>query len=187
MQAPGGATDQPVSEPQENRPYFSTVDAIFVIIALIVGFMVIRLGVITWSEGVHTEETKAHGEKVATWLEGAGQNREGGKPIGISACDAPEATWLSCRDALVASGGPLADLKNVAHPNGLLFSATCDRTVLETHGAIIIEKGSPKPPDGASFMYGAIADNEPIKEPIPLRVAICGRGYSQINVREVKF
>ena len=169
------------------QSYFTFTDLVFVTIAVIVGILVIRLGAETFTEGMHTEDTKASGERIAAWIEEAGKKREAGEPTGVAGCDADDATWAGCRDALVAQDGPLADLKNVSNPGGVLFAAACDRAQLDTLGAFIIEKGLPKPPDGASLVYSAIADDETVKEPIPLRVAICGRGYSQINIREVRF
>ncbi len=167
--------------------YFTLTDFIFVAIAVLVGVLVIRLGAHTFAEGMHTEESKANGERLAAWIAEAGKQREAGQPTGMAACDADDATWAGCRDALVAPGGPLAGLANVAQPGGLLFSSACDRTQLATLGAFIVEKGLPKPPDGASLVYAAITDDEPLKDALPLRVAVCGRGYSQINIREVRF
>ena len=183
-QASGTAHSQDASAKQS---YFTLTDLVFVVIAIIVGIMVIQLGAHTFSEGMRTENTKSTGERIASWIEEAGKKREAGEPTGVAGCDAEGATWASCRDALVAKDGPLADVKNISYPGGQLFSSACDRTQLDTLGAFMVEKGLPKPPDGASLMYSAIADDEPMKEPIPLRVAICGRGYSQINIREVRF
>jgi hypothetical protein len=174
-------------ETSAKETYFTFIDFVFVAVAVVVGILVIQLGAHTFTEGMHTEDTKANGERIAAWIEEAGKKREAGEPTGISACDAEDATWVACRDALVVKDGPLATLKNISHPGGKLFAPACDRTQLDTLGAYIIEKGLPKPPDGASLMYSAIADNEPVKEPVPIRVAICGRGYSQINIREVRF
>ena len=184
MQAPTGATPTPESAKQ---PYFTLTDFIFVVIAIVVGILVVRLGATTWTEGMHTEATKANGEKFAAWIEEAGAKRAAGEKTGVAACDADGASWADCRDALVAEGGPLAGLKNVAEPDGEIFAAACDRSQLATLGTIIVEKGLPKPPDGASLIYSAMPDAEPMKDALSMRVAICGRGYSQINVREVKF
>lgn len=183
-QASGTARSQDASAKQS---YFTFTDLVFVVVAIVVGILVIRLGAHTFTEGMRTEDTKASGERIASWIEEAGKKREAGEPTGVAACDAEGASWADCRDALVAKDGPLAGLKNISNPGGSLFASACDRTQLDTLGAFIIEKGLPKPPDGASLMYSAIADDEPVKEPIPLRVAICGRGYAQINIREVRF
>ena len=69
MQAPTGATPTPDSAKQ---PYFTLTDFIFVVIAVVVGILVVRLGATTWTEGMHTEATKANGEQFAAWLEEAG-------------------------------------------------------------------------------------------------------------------
>ncbi len=167
--------------------YFGLSDAIFVGIAVIICAIVIELGVTTFREGMHTESTKANGEAFAAWLDEAGKKREAGEATGVAACDAEDAVWSDCRDALVAEGGPLAGLSNVALAGGPLFAAACDHNQRDTLGTILFERGLPKPPDGASLIYGAIADGQPAREALPLRVAVCGRGYSQINVREVKF
>ncbi len=168
------------------QPYFTLTDFIFVVIAIVVGILVVRLGATTWAEGMRTEASKANGEQLAAWLEEAGAKRAAGEKTGIAACDADGASWSECRDALVADDGPLASLANPAMPDGV-FASACDRNQLDTLGTIIIEKGLPKPPDGASLVYGAMPDDEPTKDALSLRVAVCGRGYSQINVREVKF
>lgn len=183
-QARGTAHSQEASAKQS---YFTFTDLVFVVVAIVVGILVIRLGAHTFTEGMRTEDTKTNGERIAAWIEEAGKKREAGEPTGIAGCDAEDASWADCRDALVSKDGPLADLTNVSHPGGLLFAAACDRTQLETLGAFIIEKGLPKPPDGASLMYSAIADDETVKEPLSLRVSICGRGYAQINIRDVRF
>jgi len=185
MEQASGTAHSPDSDAKQT--YFTFTDLVFVVVAIVVGIMVIQLGAHTFTEGMRTEHTKTSGERIAAWIEEAGKKREAGEPTGIAGCDAEGSTWASCRDALVAKDGPLADLKNVSYLGGQLFTPACDRTQLDTLGAFIIEKGLPKPPDGASLMYSAIADTEPTKDPIPLRVAVCGRGYSQINIREVRF
>lgn len=177
----------PSHDASAQQRYFTFTDLVFVSIAVVVAILVVRLGAHTFTEGMRTEDTKVSGEHIAAWIEEAGKQREAGEPTGVPACDAEDATWAACRDALVADGAPLAGLKNVAHPGGMLFAPACDRAQLDTLGAFIIEKGLPKPPDGASLIYSAIADDEPVKAPLPLRVAICGRGYAQINIREVRF
>ena len=185
MEQASGTAHSPESEAKSS--YFNVTDLVFVLIAIVVGVLVIRLGAHTFTEGMHTEATKANGEKLAAWIEEAGKRREAGEPTGVPACDGEDAHWAGCRDALVAPDGPLAGMTNASLPGGPLFSSACDHNQLDSLGTFIIEKGLPKPPDGASLMYAAIADDEPTKDALPLRVAVCGRGYSQINVREVRF
>lgn len=184
---PGNATGSELGEADARRTYFGATDALFVCIALAVAVLVVRLGVETFSEGMHTEASKANAERLAAWLDEAGQRREAGQPTGVAACDAEDATWIGCREGLAAPDGPLANVQNVAQSGGPLFSSACNRAQLDTLGAFIIEKGLPKPPDGASLAYAAMADDEPLKGALPLRVNVCGRGYSQIAVRDVRF
>ncbi len=167
--------------------YFGATDAVFVIIAIMVSVMVVWFGAKTFTEGMHTEQTKTSGERIAAWIEEAGTKREAGEPTGIAACDEPDANWAGCRDALVAQDGPLAGVENVTRPAGPRFASGCERSQLDTLGAFIIEKGLPKPPDGAALAYNAIADDEVLNQPLALRVAVCGRGFSRINIREVRF
>ena len=186
MQADTGPSNQPTNE-QESEPYFGARDLIFVVIALIVAVMVIRLGYKTWADGMNTEQTKAQGEEIAAWMTEQGAKRAESASTGIPACDRGEGTWLACRDALVAKDGPMSKLRNQFDTKNLLFSAACDRAQLNTHGAIMIEKGLPKPPDGASLIYSPIADDEPLADPLSLRISICGRGFSTIHIAEFKF
>ncbi len=169
-------------------PYFSAGDAVFVILALIVTIMVVELGYETLHEGLNTEATKARGEEMVAWFNGHAQPHTSGEGELLTGCDGDGATWASCREALSADGGPFAGIRNLANADSLLFSATCDRTDANTHGAIILEKGSPKPPDGASLTYAPLADDEALdKGPLDLRISICGRGYSVVHIGEFKF
>lgn len=186
MQADTGANNQP-SNQQESEPYFGARDMIFVVIALIVAVLVIQLGYHTWSDGSNTEMTKSQGEDIAAWMTEQGAKRATGESTGLPACDRGEGNWLACRDAMVAEGGPFAGLGNHFDAKNVVFSPVCDRSQLNTHGAIMMEKGTPKPPDGASLLYSPLADDEPLADVLSLRVSICGRGFSTIHIAEFKF
>ena len=183
MQANTGAHshDNPPKE-----PYFGFRDLVFVVIAIVVAALVIQLGYHTWSDGQNTEATKAQGEELSAWLTEQGNKLAAGEPVELAACSRGEGKWSDCRDALVAPGGPFEKLQNVFSKKNLLFSSACDRTQLNTHGAILVEKGLPKPPDGASLIYSPIADDEPLAEPLSLRISVCGRGFSTIHIAEFK-
>lgn len=181
------ASDQSVPTKDAPAKYFGLTDAIFVVIAIVVGVMVSHLGYSTYVEGANTEETKIHGEQLAVWLEQHGAARAEGKPGKVAACDAKDATWKDCVDALHAVGGPFATLSNVDDKKGKLFAAACDHNDLDSHGAIILEKGTAKVPPNSGFDYTPIADNEPINQLLPIRVSICGRAFSLIRIKEVLF
>jgi hypothetical protein len=149
--------------------------------------MVSNLGYNTYKEGANTEETKLHGEKLAAWLEQHGAARAEGKAGDVPACDAEGAVWKDCIDALHAEGGPFAEMINVDDKNGKLFAAACDHEDPDSHGAIILEKGIAKAPPNSGFDYAPIADNEPLKDIVPIRVSICGRAFSLIRIKEVLF
>ena len=181
----GGARD--AGGDHHSAPYFGLTDLIFVVIAIVVAVLVVRLGYMTWLDGSKTEDTKANGEAVATWLTEQGLKREKGEDTGVPACNRGESTWAQCREALVAKGAPLASLENAFESKNLVFADACDRTRLDTHGSIVIEKGTPKPPDGSSLAYGPLADEEPLAEPIAIRVSICGRAFAINHIAELKF
>ena len=167
--------------------FFGVTDAAFVIVAIIIGIMVVHLGYITYREGANTEETKLHGENLSAWLEQHGAARAEGKVGDVPACDAKGAVWKDCIDALHAEGGPFADMSNVDDKNGKLFAAACTHDDPHSHGAIILEKGTPRLPPNSGFDYAPIPDNEPLKDIVPIRVSICGRAFSLILIKEVLF
>ncbi len=188
MQPPSGASAHSDTGSADGpAPYFSTSDAVFVLLAIIVTIMVVQLGYETLHEGLNTEATKSRGEAMVSWF-GSHAPAHAGDGEPLAGCDGENTTWASCRDALVADGGPFAGIRNIATPDGKVFSASCDRTDASTHGSIILEKGSPKPPDGASLIYAPLADDEALdKGPLDLRLSICGRGFSVIHIGEFKF
>ena len=183
MQANTG--DNPSQDQQ--APYFGLSDLIFVVVAIVVAAVVAQLGYHTWQDGNYTEMTKAQGEELSAWLTEQGSKRAEGQDTSVPACNRGDGKWSDCRDALVAAGGPLEKLANVFGKDNLLFAPACDRTQLNTHGSIMVEKGLPKPPDGASLIYSPIADDEPMSEVLSLRVSVCGRGFATIHVAEFKF
>ncbi len=170
-----------------SAPYFGLTDLIFVVVATVVAVLVIRLGYMTWEDGSRTEDTKANGEAIAAWMTEQGQKREKNEDTGVAACNRGDGTWAHCREALLAAGAPFASLHNAFGTKNLVFADACDRNRLDTNGSIIVEKGTPKPPDGSSLAYGPLADEEPLAEPLALRVSICGRAFAINHIAEFKF
>jgi len=175
------------AQSEKDRPYFTTGDLIYMVIAIVIGVAIIQLGYATWIDGRHTESSKSTGESVAAWMTDQASKRNS-PPEGLSnECGGEEKTWLNCREWMVSSSGPFKGLRNEINRGNKLFSPSCDRTQLDTLGAIIFEKGTPKPPDGASLMYAPLADDEPLGAPLALRLSICGRGFSVIHIAEFTF
>lgn len=181
--------DQPSSDGrgQAERPYFSLSDLFFMVIAGALGIGIVQLGFATWVNGRHTESAKANGESIVSWMTEAASKRLSVGDGSVNECSGEEKNWLDCREWLVSSSGPFRGLSNQISPSNKLFSPACDRTQLDTLGAIILEKGVPKPPDGASLLYAPLADSEPLNNPLALRLSICGRGFSVIHVAEFTF
>ena len=167
--------------------YFGWRDLLFVVAALATAITVGHLGMSTWVDGNRTETVKSQGEAVAAWMTEQGKYRESGQVTDLASCSLTDVRWSECRDAMVAANGPFANMRNQFSPRSPVFSSGCDRTRLETQGSLILEKGTPKPPDGSSLVYSPLADDEPLKEPLSLRVSICGRGFAVIHVAEFKF
>jgi len=174
-------------EDHHSAPYFGLTDLIFLVVAIVVALLVVRLGYMTWEDGSRTEDTKANGEAVAAWMTEQGLKREANEETGVPACNRGSGTWAQCREALVATGAPFASLQNAFGTENLLFANACDRTRLDTHGSIIVEKGTPKPPDGSSLAYASITDDESLTKPLAIRISICGRAFAINHIAEFKF
>jgi len=169
------------------RPYFSLSDFFFIFIACVVALTIVKLGYSTWLEGMHTDSTKSNGESIVSWMTDAAPKRAASDGSFKNECSSGDKKWLDCREWLVSASGPLKGMSNHISQGNKLFSPGCDRTQLNTLGSIIFEKGTPKPPDGASLIYAPLPDDEPLKEPLSLRLSICGRGFSLIRVAEFTF
>ena len=182
--------DKAIAEPVKEEirvVYFGWRDLLFVIAALMVAITVAHLGLSTWIDGNRTESVKAQGEAVASWMAEQGKHREAGQASDIASCNLTDTKWSECRDAMIASDGPFAELRNQFGTGNPVFSSGCDRTRLETQGSLILEKGTPKPPDGSSLVYSVLSDDELLVEPLSLRLSVCGRGFSMIHVAEFRF
>lgn len=174
-------------EKNEKTPYFSLGDLFFAVLAFVIAVVIIDLGYNTWAEGRKTESTKATGEAIAAWMTTEAAKHSSGNPDVATECHGDDKTWAGCREWMASTSGPFKGLTNQQSSTNKLFSESCDRTQLDTLGSIILAKGTPKPPDGASLMYAPLADGEPLGAPLSLRLSICGRGFSLIHVAEFTF
>ena len=169
------------------RPYFSLSDFFFILITAVVAIAIVKLGYSTWLEGMHTDSAKSNGESIVSWMTDTATKRASPDESSKNECINKAKNWIDCREWLVSSSGPFKGMSNHINQVNKLFSPACDRTQLDTLGSIIFEKGTPKPPDGASLTYAPLADDEPLREPLSLRLSICGRGFSVIRVAEFTF
>ena len=149
------------------RPYFSLSDFFFILITAVVAIAIIKLGYSTWIEGRHTDAAKSTGESLVSWMTDAASKRASYDESSKNACSSEAKNWIGCREWLVSSSGPLRGMSNHISQGNKLFSPACERTQLNTLGSIIFEKGTPKPPDGASLMYAPLSDDEPLRDPLP--------------------
>jgi len=187
VEVPVDAMDINVESSRKKAAYFGWRDAIFIIIALATAITVTRLGLSTWADGNRTEILKAQGEAVAAWMGQQGERRQSGQATDLIACNLTETTWADCREGMIAAQGPFEEMRNPFSNQHPVFASSCDRTRLDTQGSLIMEKGTPKPPDGSSLAYSSLGDEETLAEPLSLRLSVCGRGFSVIHVAEFRF
>lgn len=124
-----------------------------------------------------------------------------GAPAAGSAAPAPAAVaaqspapsargphWEACVSALRSAGQPFAEFKNPLVADGLVFSSKCDRGDLQTMGSIVFEKGTAGINNGQPIIvYTPIEPHESIASEVLLRVKVCGRGFVEFHVAELKF
>jgi hypothetical protein len=96
--------------------------------------------------------------------------------------------WEACVSALQSAGQPFAEFKNPLVADGLVFSSKCDRGDLQTMGSIVFEKGTAGINNGQPIIvYTPIEPHESIASEVLLRVKVCGRGFVEFHVAELKF
>lgn len=170
---------QAVGRPQKS-------DLPWIVLLILVVVINIWFGVHSYSEAQKVSATKQNAEDLIVWISEKGPLREKGQPV-MAQCDAPKASWANCRDALAAPGGPFERIRNQLNSSGLVFADACDRNDLHTLGAIVIEKGSPKPADPTALAYAKMPADQNLTGKLPLKLSVCGRSFHTMNVGEAVF
>lgn len=129
---------------------------------------------------------KTNAEDLLKWLGEKGEAREQGGQI-LAGCDSPRDSWHGCLAAIIAPGGPFEAFRNHLEPSGKVFSDSCDRGDLKTLGAIVIERGNPKPLDPSALVYAKMPQHQDLNGKLPLKIFICGRSFHPMNVGETIF
>ncbi len=172
------------NDSEHSKTYFTKSDFLFLIF---IAFVVVSIGWIgysIWEDEVRSQITKENGEHLSAWMTEKGAKRE--EENAFAPCDTKTMTWAVCRNALVAKDGPFAKLGNEFEKTNLIFAPECNRNEPTSLGAIVIEKGTPKP-DGSGFSYSALPDDEKLEEPVPMRLSVCTRAFSVVHVAEFAF
>ena len=172
---------------EELKKYFGFGDTLFVFFVSMISAIVIFIGISAWREEIQSEITKENGEKIAAWMMTQGQTIRITDDQSSAVCNMANMKWEDCRKKLISPGGPFASLKNAFDKKFNLFASECSRKNLHTHGAVILEKGTPKPPDGSTLAYSPLTDDTQLNDAIPIRLSVCGRGFIPINIAEFNF
>ena len=96
-----------------------------------------------------------------------------------------EKTWLSCRNALLAEGGPLHGFVNPFDSEYPVFGDKCERKNTATRGIIVIQE-SLKVPPGQPAAFGLMAPTRALEKDLGFRVIVCDKGSFPIKVGESK-
>jgi hypothetical protein len=171
---------------EPKKPYITLGDISFLVFVLLVSLTMTSISYTIWKDEMHSGEAKESGEHVVATFTEQGQKRGNAEANPPATCDVSTMTWATCRDAMFASSGPLAETKNTFSNENLLIAPACDRNDLHTLGSLIFEKGTPKP-DGSGFSYSAIADDEKLDQAVPMRLTVCVRGFTSEHVSEFTF
>ncbi len=188
---------------QEHPPatrFFRLFDLCFVTFLVAMLALVCLLGHQNYVEGQKSEAVRETALNFVKWLEAGQRLRDAGQPLEPAACARGAATtaggttapagftWHECLHALQGPGQPLAGLRNLLDPRGLVFSGKCDRAALGTKGSIVVEKGLLGVNGTAQVIaYAPIVDHDSLRDEVLLRVSVCGRGFMTLGVAELKF
>jgi len=139
-------------------------------------------------------QAAAHGNKLA---ESHGESVAGGDKAPEGHADKPAegagatahagVTWQSCREALFAQSGALAQLSNPFDPANTVLGTKCEKRNAATRGLVLVEKGVPPPPGTTGAMtWAVLEDGDLVAKGLQLRIQVCDAGGYLLKVAEVK-
>ena len=155
---------------------------------------VVWCGRFSFKEGMLLEVTKANGEMVAAWATELADRKS--QPMTLASCASlaaeslalqSEPDWGRCRQALLAEGGPLAQLSNPFNPLNPVLGQRCEKKNPNARGVVTLEKGTPSLPGmPASVSWQPLADEEALVRGMLLRVQACDAGGYALKIAEIK-
>lgn len=177
--------DDPRAQPSPGA-YLGKADIVWMTLLAVVVAVNFWFGFHNHGEAHQVATIKANAEDLVKWLGEKSEAREQGGSI-LAGCDTPKDSWHGCLAAIIAPGGPFEAFRNHLEPSGKVFSDSCDRSDLKTLGAIVIERGNPKPLDPSALVYTKMPPHQDLNGKLPLKIFICGRSFHPMNVGETLF
>jgi len=175
-------------------------EVMFILLLISAMVMVVFVGRLSLDEAKRTEAAKATAVTLLKWFDELGSEaskvpaalQEKCRPAEPAEDAAAKTevkvaarTWVECRDALLAEGGPLHEEKNPFEPEYSVFSEKCDRGNRGTRGGIVVEE-SLKVAPGQPAAFAPIAHGRVLEKDLGIRIAICDKGSFVIKIGESK-
>lgn len=169
-------------------------DIAFLGLLVLVLASVAAMGAVTFREGLKTEATKAQGEAFVAWLSQSKAHRTSPSfsPMACAQTSPAEGikppAWRDCAGALLAAGGPLADVRNSFSQAPIGLIARCDPASRTSPGQLVIERISTTPPGSAvPLLVAPVAPDDAMNQPLTLRVTVCDKGGYGVKIGEAEF
>ena len=185
---------QKVSAPPQAVAFWRPGDWWFLTALSLALLTVVWCGRFSFNEGVLLEVTKSNGESVAAWAAQLADRK--GTPLTLATCASiageshalqGEADWGSCRQALLAEGGPLAQLSNPFGPQNSVVGPRCDKKNPSARGVVMLEKGTSSLPGmPAHVTWELLSDEDALVRGMLLRVQVCDAGGYALKIAEIK-
>ena len=175
-------------------------ELMFILLIISALAMVIFVGKLSLDEARRTESTKETAVGLLRWFNDLASDsskvsaalQEKCKPADPVTGSAPktegavtETTWAACRDALLAKGGPLHEVKNPFKSEYSVFSEKCQRGNQATRGTIVVEE-SLKVAPGQPAAFAPIPLARALEKDLGIRFTICDKGSFVIKIGESK-
>lgn len=184
--------------PATKTTFWGRLDGVFISLLVCTLAAVGYVGFQGYLEGRRVLETVADAAEALTRIDKLRYLREAGSDDLPEACtrgetvlgapDTKALRWSDCLAALRQPGQALAAYRNQLQSKAPAFSAKCDRESIPSMGSIVIERGTVNLNGASQVMaYAPIGDKDLVRDEMQLRLSVCGRGYSVIQVGEVKF
>ncbi len=173
----------PADEHRQLEPYLRPTDFVWIVSFVFMLGINVWFGIHNYAEIQKVASTQKNAEALLAWITEQNKIRERGQPIPPE-CDGPAGTWHECLASTLSATGPFHTFENLLQPKGKIFSDSCERGDLSTLGAIVIEKGNPKPLDPSALVYTKMPPTLRLNERLALRVFVCARSFHPMHIGE---
>ncbi len=182
------------SAPPQAMAFWRAGDWGFLVALALALLVVVWCGRFSFKQGMLLEVTKANGEAVAAWATELADRKS--QPLTLASCaslaaESPtlqgEADWGPCRQALLAEGGPLAQLSNPFSRQNPVLGQRCDKKNPNVRGVVTLEKGTSSLPGmPAHVTWDLLSDEDVLVRGMLLRVQACDAGGYALKIAEIK-